>query len=224
MNNQSILWIEKLERLIQQKHMLAHPFYQSWSCGTLTKATLHSYAKEYYQHVKAFPTYISAMHSQCDDPEIRRCLLTNLIDEESGYPNHPDLWKSFALAIGVDQDELDMHKPQAMTEELINHFRNNCRSRPLAVGLATLYSYESQIPAICQTKIEGLKQWYGLKNPESYRYFSVHETADIEHSHAEKKILLDIVQPREEGMVLEAVETTLDALGNFLNSFGVKDF
>src|SRR5262249_12842511 len=155
-------------------HMLSHPFYQAWSCGALTKAVLQAYAKEYYQHVKAFPTYISALHSRCDDLEMRKCLLTNLIDEESGYPNHLDLWKSFALAIGVDQKELDIHKPQATTEELINHFHNNCRSQPLAVGLATLYSYESQIPAICQTKIEGLKKWYGLKDPESYRYFSVH--------------------------------------------------
>lgn len=87
MNNQNILRIDKLEKLIQQKHMLSHSFYQAWSCGALTKATLKAYAKEYYQHVKAFPTYISALHSRCDDPEIRRCLLTNLIDEESGHPN-----------------------------------------------------------------------------------------------------------------------------------------
>jgi pyrroloquinoline-quinone synthase len=221
MNNQSILWIEKLDKLIQQKHMLISPFYQAWSCGALTKATLQSYAKEYYQHVKAFPTYISALHSQCDDLEIRRCLLTNLIDEESGCPNHLDLWKSFALALGVSRKELDTHKPQAATETLIDHFRNSCRSQPLAVGLATLYSYESQIPPICQTKIEGLKKWYGLKDPESYRYFSVHESADIEHSQAEKKMLLEIVQPREEETVLESVEITLDALGNFLSSFDI---
>lgn len=220
MNNQSILWIDHLEKLIQQKHMLLHPFYQAWTRGTLIKATLQAYAKEYYQHVKAFPTYLSALHSRCDDLQIRKCLLTNLIDEESGYPNHPDLWKSFALAIGVDQKDLDTHKPQKATQELIDHFRKNC-SRPLAVGLATLYSYESQIPLICQTKIDGLKKWYGLKDPESYQYFSVHETVDIEHSHTEKKILLDIVQSKEERVVLEAVETTLDALRNFLSSFHV---
>jgi pyrroloquinoline-quinone synthase len=217
----TMLWIEKLEELIQQKHMLSHPFYQAWSCGMLTKATLQTYAKEYYQHVKAFPTYISALHSRCDDPEIRKCLLKNLMDEESGSPNHPDLWRSFALALGVHQKELDTHKPQAATEELIDHFRSNCRSQPLAVGIAALYSYESQIPAICQTKIEGLKKWYGLNDPESYRYFSVHETADVEHSREEKKILLDLVQPGEEEMVLDAAETTLNSLGNFLSSFAV---
>lgn len=221
MNNQSNLWIEKLESLIQQKHMLSHPFYQAWNSGTLTKTTLQAYAKEYYQHVKAFPTYISALHSRCDDHEIRRCLLTNLMDEEFGQPNHPDLWKSFAIALGVDQKEIDTHTPQAATSDLINHFRKNCSSGPLAVGLAALYTYESQIPAICQTKIQGLEKWYGMNDPESYRYFSVHETVDIEHSHEEKQMLLNIVRPEEEDMILEAVETTLNKLGNFLSSFPV---
>ena len=221
MNIKNSLFIDKLDKLIQQKHMITHPFYQAWNCGVLTKTTLQSYAKEYYQHVKAFPTYISALHSRCDDLEIRRCLLINLIDEESGYPNHPDLWKSFALAIGVDQNELDIHKPEAMTKELINHFRNNCRDQSLAIGIAVLYSYESQIPVICQTKIDGLKKWYGLQDSESYRYFSVHETADVEHSDAEKKMLLSMIQPGEEEMILEAVDTTLNALGNFLDSFCV---
>ncbi|MDR2540090.1 MAG: CADD family putative folate metabolism protein [Chlamydiales bacterium] len=220
MNNQSILWIDHLEKLIQQKHMLSHPFYQAWTRGVLTKATLQTYVKEYYQHVKAFPTYLSSLHSRCNDLQIRKHLLTNLMDEESGCPNHLDLWKSFALAIGVDPKDLDLHKPQKATQELIDHFHKNC-SQSLSVGVATLYSYESQIPTICQTKIDGLKKWYGLKNPESYQYFSVHETVDIEHSHTEKNILLDIVQPGEEKVVLEAVKTTLDTLGNFLSSFHV---
>ncbi len=66
-----------------------------------------------------------------------------------------------------------------------------------------------------------MKKWYGLKDPESYRYLPVHEGADIEHSQVEKKMLLEIVQPREEETVLESVEITLDALGNFLSSFDI---
>jgi pyrroloquinoline-quinone synthase len=146
MNNQSVLWFEKLDKLIQQKHMLISPFYQAWSCGASTKATLQSYAKEYYQQLKAFPTYISALHSRCDDPEIRKSLLTNLIDEESGCSNRLDLWKSFALAVGVDPKELNIHKPQAATGNLINHYRNNCRSQPLAVGLAPLIAMKVKFP------------------------------------------------------------------------------
>ncbi len=219
MNHQNTLWMQNLDLLIQQKHMLAHPFYQAWTEGKLTKNTLQKYAKEYYQHIKAFPTYISALHSRCDDPKIRKSLLKNLMDEEAGQPNHPELWRSFALALGVDWQDLDTYQPQTATLELIDHFRECCQAQPLVVGLSALYSYESQIPAICQTKIDGLNKWYGITDPESYRYFTVHETADIEHSQSEKEMIMNLITPYEEEGVLKGVEKTLNALNGFLSSF-----
>jgi pyrroloquinoline-quinone synthase len=211
--------IHKLEQMIQQKHMLLHPFYQAWTCGMLQKETLQTYAKEYYHHVKAFPTYLSALHSRCEDPKIRKSLLTNLIDEEAGDPNHPDLWRSFTLALGVKEEELGAHEPSEATLQMIQQFRSSCNTGPLAIGVAALYSYESQIPAICQTKIEGLKKWYGLTDPAGYRYFSVHEVADVEHSQTEKEMLEALMRPEEEEAVLKGAEKTLDSLGNFLSSF-----
>ena len=222
MKQKESAWINDLEKLIQQKQMLSHPFYQAWMAGTLTQSTLQTYAKEYYQHVKAFPTYISALHSRCKNPKIRRQLLTNLMDEEAGVPNHLDLWKSFTLALGVDPTDLETHQPQKNPQELIDTFRNHCRSGPIALGLAALYSYESQIPEICRTKIEGLKKWYGFTDPEGYRYFSLHETIDIEHSSEEKELLLTLVKKEEEDAVLAASDTTLTALWNFLSSFAFQ--
>jgi pyrroloquinoline-quinone synthase len=84
---------------------------------------------------------------------------------------------------------------------------------------STLRKYESQIPAICKTKIDGLKQWYGMQDPQDYAYFSVHATADIEHSQAEKALLMALVTPREEAAVLEGAKKTLISLDNFLTSF-----
>jgi pyrroloquinoline-quinone synthase len=219
MSSQGISWIDQLDQLIQQKHMLSHPFYKAWTCGELTHTQLKEYAKEYYHHVKAFPTYLSALHCRCEEPEIRRSILNNLIDEEAGRPNHPDLWKSFILALGVSQEEIDSHKPGIQTKNLINTFKESCSLFPLAIGIAALYCYESQIPAICKTKIDGLKKWYGIENPEEYRYFSVHETADVEHSLAEKDILRALVSPGEEEAVLKRVEKTLTSLEDFLSSF-----
>jgi pyrroloquinoline-quinone synthase len=215
-------WMHKLDQLIQQKHMLTTAFYQAWTEGKLTKATLQKYAKEYYQHIKAFPTYISALHSRCDDPKIRQSLLKNLIDEEAGQPNHPELWRAFALALGVAEQDLDTYKPQIATQELVDHFRECCNAQPLLFGLTALYSYESQIPAICPTKIDGLKKWYGITDPESYRYFTVHATADIEHSQSEREIIAGLITQEEEERVLYVAEKTLDSLNKFLGSFCVS--
>lgn len=219
MNFKNISWIDQLEQLIQQKHMLSNPFYKAWTCGKLTRTQLQEYSKEYYHHVKAFPTYISALHSRCEDQGVRKCLLNNLIDEEAGNPNHPDLWRSFSLALGVSQEEINTHKPRNQTRNLINTFKDSCGSLPLVAGIAALYCYESQIPAICKTKIEGLRKWYGVENPEDYRYFSVHETADVEHSSAEKALLMNLVKPEEEEIVLTTAVKTLNSLDTFLSSF-----
>lgn len=215
----TVKWMDRLEKKIQEKHMLLSPFYQAWNSGMLKKDTLQAYAKEYYQHIRAFPTYLSALHSRCEDLKVRRSLLTNLIDEEDGHPNHPELWNTFALGLGVDQADLNQHEPKSQTRSLIHTFRELCSTQPVVVGLTALYSYESQIPAICKTKIEGLRKWYGMTDPEKYRYFSVHETVDVEHSRTEKQLLMDLVRPEEEEAVLEGAERTLNSLENFLGSF-----
>lgn len=217
-----ISWTAKLDHLIQQKQMLSTPFYQAWSSGKLSKSTLQEYAREYYHHVKAFPTYLSALHSRSQDPNVRLHLLNNLIDEEAGEPNHPQLWRSFALALGVTEEQLETQKPSPATQELVDAFQHSCRKAPLVVGLAALYCYESQIPAICPTKIEGLKNWYGLTDPEDYRYFSVHEVADVEHSRIEKELLEKMVTPQEEKAVLKGAESILNVLWNFLGSFEMQ--
>jgi pyrroloquinoline-quinone synthase len=210
--------MNQLDELIQQKHMLLNPFYQAWSCGELTHHQLQDYAKNYYHHVKAFPTYLSALHSRCEDLAIRKSILNNLIDEEGATPTHPDLWMSFILSLGVNQEEIHAHRPTQQTEKLIQAFRKSCSSS-LVLGIAALYCYESQIPQICQTKIRGLKMWYGVTNFEDYRYFLVHETADIEHSQSEKKLLSKLISYEQEGMVLKEATHILDCLNTFLSAF-----
>src|ERR1051326_2230152 len=98
--------LDKIDYDIADKHLLKHPFYLAWIRGELSKAALIDYAKQYYHHVAAFPTYLSAVHTKCDDQATRCQILSNLIDEEAGTPNHPQLWKKFANALGVADRDL----------------------------------------------------------------------------------------------------------------------
>ena len=82
--------------------MLKHPFYVAWTEGKLSKAVLAEYAKQYYAHVRAFPTYVSGVHSRCDDISVRQQLLENLIEEERGEENHPELVAAFCRRPGSD--------------------------------------------------------------------------------------------------------------------------
>src|SRR5262249_3749676 len=111
--------LHKIDNDIAEKHLLKHPFYLAWARGELSKEALTDYAKQYYHHVAAFPTYLSALHAKCDDQPTRKKILQNLIDEEAGLRNHPELWRQFANALNVDDVDLAKTEQQPETKNLI---------------------------------------------------------------------------------------------------------
>ena len=209
--------LDKIDNDIAEKHLLKHPFYLAWARGELSKEALTDYAKQYYHHVAAFPTYLSAVHASCDDQPTRKQILSNLIDEEAGSPNHPELWKQFASALGVNDVDLEKTEKQIETKNLISTFRSVCGNGSTAEGLAALYAYESQIPAICESKIDGLKKFYGFNDPKGYEYFSVHIEADKEHSAVERKMLSAKIDNQNADNVRASVNRVLDALWEMLS-------
>lgn len=209
--------LEAIDQQIAAKHLLTHPFYLAWTRGELSKEALTDYAQQYYHHVAAFPTYLSAVHAQCDDQPTRRQILQNLIDEEAGSPNHPELWLQFADSLGVSSDQVRATEKQLETAALIDAFRDVCANGKTADGLAALYAYESQIPAVSESKIDGLKKHYGLTNPKSYEYFSVHVEADREHSAAEREMLSAQISDENASSANDAVDRVLNALWNLLS-------
>ena len=210
-------YLEEIDNDIAAKHLLKHPFYLAWARGKLSNEALTDYARQYYQHVAAFPTYLSAVHAKCEDQATRKQLLNNLIDEEAGSPNHPELWLHFAKGLGVSEDDVRNTTKESETQTLINTFRSVCGNGSTAEGLAALYAYESQIPAICESKIDGLRKHYRFTNPEHYQYFTVHIEADREHSAAERKMLESFVDKGNFKSVRASVNRVLGALWEMLS-------
>jgi pyrroloquinoline-quinone synthase len=210
-------YLDSIDEKIAARHLLTHPFYLAWTRGELSRETLADYAGQYYKHVAAFPTYLSALHARCDDQPTRRHILQNLIDEEAGEPNHPQLWRNFAKSLGVSAEELDRIEAWPETADLIATFRDICSRGDLAEGLAALYAYESQIPAVSESKIDGLVRHYHFGDPESYRYFTVHIEADKEHSAVERKLLAENLTSGKQERVTAAVERALATLWELLS-------
>jgi pyrroloquinoline-quinone synthase len=209
--------LDAIDRQIAAKHLLTHPFYLAWTRGELSRAALADYARQYYHHVAAFPTYLSAVHAKCDDQPTRRQLLNNLMDEEAGSPNHPELWLQFAECFGVSKTDAQSTEKWDETKNLIATFRSACSDGKTAEGLAALYAYESQIPAVSESKIKGLIENYNVTAPRDFEYFSVHVEADREHSAAERQMLSEFVTDENAAPVSAAVNRVLDALWEMLS-------
>lgn len=214
--------IETLKEKIAAKRMLDHPFYQRWNAGDLSKEELQNYAREYYHFTLAFPTFVSGVHSNSNDITLRQALLDNLIEEERGPENHPELWLRFCDSLGVDRDDVRASEPSEKTQQLIDVMRTLTRDGEVHEGLAALYAYESQVPAVSESKIDGLAKHYDIKGDRDVQFFSVHREADVYHSRTSEELMVGICDDAaKKEQATEAVEATLGALYTFLDGVNV---
>jgi len=216
MNNAAAI-LALLDKRIQEHHLLTHPFYQAWSAGTLSLHTLQEYSKQYYRHVEAFPTYVSAVHANCPSLPVRQQLLENLIEEERGAENHPELWLRFAEALGVSRDEVQNASSLPETSALVETFRTLTRDSSYLAGTAALLAYEAQIPEVAETKIDGLKKFYGVEGQRGLAFFQVHLQADKFHAETGRQILRDHLTPEHADEIVNACERSLSALWGMLD-------
>ena len=215
MNN--IDFVKKVDKKIQDMHLLNHSFYQSWNEGSLSNDTIREYAAQYFQHVSAFPRYLSAIHSNCEDIKTRQILLENLVDEEKGSENHPELWMRFAEGMGNNRNEVKNAVQMKETKELVDTFNKLSRSEQYHIGLAALYCYESMQPEISKTKKDGLQKLYGINDENTLKFFTVHMHADEWHREVIRNLLVELCNTDEKKeQILEAVDSALTALNNFL--------
>ena len=182
----------RFEQRVAPYNLLQHPFYQAWSKGELAREDLREYAAEYWHHVSAFPTYLSALHSRLPDGEMRREVLRNLTEEEgvdaaTARP-HSDLWMDFAAGMGASRDEVKRRAVQPEMTALVSTFRELMQEERASSAMAALYAYESKVPAIATSKADGLAAHYGTEGVAA-RYFTLHQTADVAHASVWRELI-----------------------------------
>ena len=210
-------FIDKIDNMIEEKHLLNHSFYKAWSAGELPKETIREYAAQYFQHVSLFPRYLSSIHSNCEDIKTRQILLDNLIDEEKGEENHPELWMRFAEGMGNSRQKINTTKPMKEVSDLVKTFNRLSKSEKYHIGLAALYCYESMQPEISETKKDGLKKFYGIKDENTLKFFTVHMHADKWHREVVRNLIKELSNTKDkQDEILRSVEAALDSLNNFL--------
>jgi pyrroloquinoline-quinone synthase len=213
MDNHHLL--EKIDAAVAAKHLLKHPFYREWQAGKLTRESLRLYAAQYYRHVEAFPRHLRVLAERAD-ARLRAIVSENLAEEENPAAPHPQLWRDFAAALGVNHQNIVASRPLPATQAVVSKFGEICADRPLTEAVAALYAYESQVPEIATTKIDGLRTFYGIDHPRALAYFTVHEEADKAHRAAWRGWLASHAQGDEE-TVLATTNEALNALWGALD-------
>jgi pyrroloquinoline-quinone synthase len=227
MNSQE--FFRELDARIVQHDLLCHPFYKAWSAGELTREDLREYAKDYYHHVEAFPTYLAELGIRLDEGELRRAVLANLYDEkgledDAGQSSleHSELWLDFAEGMGAERDAYG-HAPVAEVAQLIGFFHRVASEGTPEEALAAFYAYESQVPRVAAEKARGLRETYGA-DEKTCGYFSLHTTADVYHSQVWRQQLAKRVEahPETAEKALAAGEAAAKALWRALDGIEAR--
>jgi pyrroloquinoline-quinone synthase len=206
-------FFEQLEASIAKYDLLCHPFYKAWAAGELTRDDLRDYARHYYHHVHAFPSYLAEFALRLDEGELRRAVLANMCDEK-GTPGgsgkdsvpHSELWLDFAEGMGARRD-MQWHLPITQVRELTRHFHRVASEGSPEEALAAFYAYESQVPRVAKEKERGLREIYGADD-KTCGYFALHATVDIYHSNVWREQLEQRIaaNPERAQAALEAAE------------------
>ncbi|MEA2452807.1 MAG: pyrroloquinoline-quinone synthase [Actinomycetota bacterium] len=169
----------RLDQATQAKPLLEHPFYVAWAAGTLTQEDLSFYAGQYWRQVEAFPGYLESIADRLPEGVAKDAVLANLADERDD--DHPGLWLDFAAALGRDKAETASAAIESETASCVADFTAAANTASTAFAMGMLYGYESQTPKVAETKIAGLRDFYGIEGSGA-KYFELHGTLDIEHS------------------------------------------
>ena len=172
--------LESLDTLIEKHHLLKHPFYRAWIEGKLSRESLGLYAKQYYQHVRAFPDNLKQLEARTNG-SIRKLVRENLAEELYPAAPHPALWRQFARSLGVTDKALDSEQPLPGIASLLDTFDEVATQGTVPQAVAAFYVYEAQVPEIATQKISGLRRFYDITDPQALAYFAVHEVADVRH-------------------------------------------
>ncbi len=214
--------VTALDALIQKHHLLQHPFYQAWTKGTLTRASLQLYAAQYYKHVEAFPQHLRRLATRTEG-ELRSLIEENLAEEENPRLPHPQLWRDFAASLDVEGATLDSTQPLPGTQALVDTFQQISEQGTPTEAVAAFYAYESQVPEIATRKIDGLRRFYNITEPRSLAYFAVHEEADVRHRQAWRTWLAQQSDVDTEA-VLHGAERALRALWGALDAVSPESY
>jgi pyrroloquinoline-quinone synthase len=199
---------KKIDNIIEQKSLLKHPFYQMWSDGKLSIDSLAGYSKEYFQMVKAVPSFVGQIAKFASND-----LLEEIRANQAEEAEHLQPWANFAVSLGVD--EVANHSGLPKTNESISELSGLITS--LETGAAAMYAFEKEIPKISHTKLEGLEKFYSITSDDATEYFRLHMEADIRHAATWANILDKIPEEQHEDLIRVA-EKSLDAQNHLLDS------
>lgn len=220
MNSKSI--IQSSFQEISKIHPIwEHSFLHKCRYQELTLAEVKLLAVQMYKFCKEFNRILASILSCCEDENAQLVILKNLYDEMGqgkAEKSHPELFRQFTRALGIDDETLASLPTTPETDNLIKTY----------INIAPEYGYLAALGAICYSS-EGIvntlytQLYKGIIGSASFTkesliFFEVHIDLDTDHA----KKLAEFIEPKitshqQEIKVRQAILKTMDARVRFFD-------
>jgi pyrroloquinoline-quinone synthase len=164
---------------LEDRRLLAHPFYRRWEAGELTTDELAEYAVHYRAFEAVLPEILTTVVDQLTaegECEAAAMVARNLADELGRPESHLALFDGFAAALPAPRIA---GCPGSAADALVATYRALAAESPVA-AIAGLAAYETQAADIATSKADGLRRWYGV-DADGTRFWDVHSSMDADH-------------------------------------------
>lgn len=216
------------EALLQIMEKKVHWAWALFSNGTVKKELLHIHLEnEYGVYVRDFPVLVARAYVKCPIPAVRRELIENCYEEETGGiaagRPHPELFLLYPQGLGMDLSRFE--KPALLPaarayRALLDDFTEN-HGWEIAAAVSTLFLEGSPYergeldPKAEKRPVPPLTEHPLVKHYrlplEDLELTRAHRKVEGEHRGAAWRILLDHIEEQRRPAVVEAMQSTLDS-------------
>lgn len=216
------------EALLQIMERKVHWAWPRFTSGQVPREKLHIHLEnEYGVYVRDFPILVARAYVQCPLAEVRRELIENVYEEETGGivagRPHPELFLNYPRGLGMDLTRFDQVEllPEALKyRQLLDDLTQN-RGWEVAAAVSTLFlegtphergELDEGTPQRPAPPLEEhpLVKHYGLPL-EALSLTRAHRSVEGEHRAAAWRVLLDHITEERRGAAVDAVESCLDS-------------
>ncbi|MEH1898136.1 MAG: iron-containing redox enzyme family protein [Nostoc sp.] len=217
----SSLLINSFREITVNHPLWSHEFLIGCRAGNLFLPDVQVLAVQMYKFSKEFNRILASILSCCEDESSQLVILENLFDEMGQgdiTQSHPELFRQFTRALGIDDVTLAALPTAPETSALIETYLQMPHKYGYLAALgAVCYASEGIVSSLYTQLYKGIVGAAPLPK-ESLIFFEVH--IDVDDSHAAK--LAAVIEPRitmneEDIKVRLAIVEAMDARVQFFN-------
>jgi len=216
------------EALLQVMERKVHWAWPAFTHGLVPKDLLHLHLEqEYATYVRDFPVLIGRAYVQCELPEVRRELVENMYEEETGGITagrpHPELFLQYPKGLGMDLARFEHVRllPRAAAFRAVVDQATLVRGWACGTAVTTIFlegtPYERgeivegapkrPVPRLSE---HPLVKHYGLPL-EHLALTKAHQKVEGNHRAAAWRVMLDFVPQSAREEVVRCMQETLAA-------------